>query len=301
MAPTPTNVKAPESFIKNATTPPTRSPTKTGSPTDSEADTLSAQTEQALAEWQTIYTALTSMASHFGSAMQPLPDDISPAQPSPFGPAIHFMALDIAVLWALYYAAHIVLLRAHPAMPMYALVASSVCANLTSGFAIKLGRIAAGMMPPRLEHPLNPALGATLCEVMVPMFAAGIQYTDADQRAWLVAHALQLEELSGWAAIGMIGQGCEVAWERMGELGKGPVYMRPDREGTRGASLRRMLREPPKVDEIIYIRPEQMRNGVEKAERMYYAMGFLEDSADSLRIKDLDTAKERRDTWEKCE
>jgi hypothetical protein len=204
------------------------------------------------------------------------------------------MALDIAVLWALYYAAHIVLLRAHPAMPVYALVASGVCAHLTGEHARNIGRIAAGMMPSRLEHPLNPALGATLCEVMVPLFAAGIQYTDAAQREWLVAHSWQLEELSGWAAIGMIGEGCEVAWERMGELGKGPPYARSNREETRTAQFRRMVRVPPRVAEMPgYLRPEHAKSNVESAERMYYAMGFLEESADSTRIRAMDMETSR--------
>ena len=147
-----------------------------------------------------------------------------------------FPSYDIAVLWALYYSAHIVALRAHPHMPPAAMMAAGVAVGQTAHYANLIGRIAAGMMPRPVVQPLNPSLGAALCEVTLPLFFAGVQYADPQQRIWLVSRVREVEALTGWASVGMIAQGCETAWEKAAMGGRGPPYMRSQTE--RHAAIR---------------------------------------------------------------
>lgn len=269
MAPMPTKVTAPEAYEKNATTPPYES-----SETSDEHDDLLTKTQEALAEWENIYTALEELGSHLGPSFQPLPDDLLPDIHSPYGKPKIYPSFDIAVIWALYFSAYIYLIRSHPSMPPFSLVASNVAAPYTEKYAMLVGQIAAGMMPQRLEYPLHPGRGATLCEVMVPCFVAGVQFMRNDQRVWLVEKAKRLEELTGWGSVGMVGEGCETAWERMAELGKGPPYRRFETTVLGQQDVTRFPRLIPSPTEL-GVSEEQQRANLNEAKRFYYAVGVL--------------------------
>jgi hypothetical protein len=274
MAPMPTKVAAPEAYEKHATTPPYESSEMSDVPDD-----LSVQTQEALAEWLSLYSALEELGAHFGPSFQPLPEDLSPNLTSPYGKPKIYPTFDIAVLWALYYAAYIYLIRSHPSMPPSSLVASNVAAHYTHKYAMWIGQIAAGMMPHRLEYPLNPGLGATLCEVIVPCFVAGVQFMRNDQRVWLVEKSKRLEELTGWGSIGMIGQGCETAWERMAELGKGPPYKKLEHTVSGHQDVTRFPRMIPSAAEL-GVNKEQQQANLDEAKRFYYAVGVLGEEGD---------------------
>jgi hypothetical protein len=278
MAPIAADQAAPDAYIKNATTPPYSSPNSSEGPDD-----MSLYTQKALAEWYSIYLAHLELGKHFGANFQRLPDDLTPNVHSPYGRPQIYTSFDIGVIWALYYAAQIVLIRSHPVMPPFSLVASGFAARFTAECAMSIGQIAAGMMPQNLDYPLNPALGATLCEVMVPCFVAGVQFMKTDQRLWLVEKARRLEELTGWASIGMIGHGCEVAWERMGALGKGPPYRKlPSTHSVHQEAHDRISRPPPTPAELPdFLSKEQRQANSDQAKRVHYAMGILSEEGET--------------------
>lgn len=164
---------------------------------------------------------------------------------SPFGPPICFQKFDVAVLNALYHLCRIVLYRAHPEMPPASMVAAGVATQFTLDAASKIGQIAAGIfalagttvtrvgpnqVPTRSQqaeqHGLNPSIGGMLCEITMPLFFAGVQLQAPHQRTWLVDHLYDIEVRTGWATAGMIGHGCETAWKRTAEAGRGPPWER---------------------------------------------------------------------------
>ncbi|KAF2091582.1 hypothetical protein K490DRAFT_32436 [Saccharata proteae CBS 121410] len=200
-------------------------------PTDSQTShdetDLSQATTRAIDEWNDIRNALVSYASQLGSHFQPLPHDVMEQLLTPFGLSIQYRSYDIGIVWAMYYMMHIILIRCHPAMPPAAMVAAAVAAPQTKDIANLIGRICAGVVPLTHNLPLNPSLGAALIETSMPLFIAGIQYTDAQQRAWLVTRVKDIERRTGWASAGMIANGCQKVWEKAGQAGRGPPYVYP--------------------------------------------------------------------------
>jgi hypothetical protein len=144
---------------------------------------------------------------------------------TPFGPAILHRSYDISILWTLLYLAKIILLRSHPAMPPAAQMAAGVGASATAPFCILIGRITAGMQIP-VTSDLSPFLGAVLTESTMSLFFAGITFQDPRQREWLVSRLLEIDRRTGWASAGIIARGCESAWEKAAEMGRGPAYKR---------------------------------------------------------------------------
>jgi hypothetical protein len=220
MAPMPTSAHMPSSYAVNGGN-------QTPSPKSEQSDyDLDVETHLALEEWLQIRSALNTFKSHFGPQFQPLSTEFHQPQSTPFGPALQYRSYDVANLWALYYMSYIIALRSHPYMPAPAMMAAGVAAAQTAPFANLIGQIAGGIVPPHPGQPLNPSLGASLCEVSMPLFFAGVQYQDSEQRNWLVRHVRDIEARTGWASVGMIAQGCETAWVKAYEMGRGPPYQR---------------------------------------------------------------------------
>jgi hypothetical protein len=288
MAPMPTMVTAPTPYFTNTTTPPHSSPTS-----DKPEGDLETQTEAAVAEWNQMYAVLNELEAHFGPGLRPLDPELYPFS-SPFGSPIMYTSYGISVLWALYYAAHIVALRSHPYMPPFAHVAAGVAAAQTAKYSNLIGRIAAGMMTESIRPPLNPSVGATYCEISMPLFVAGIQYTDPAQREWLVARTREVEELTGWASVGMIGQGCERAWMKAAALGHGPPYSR------RKSPVRVVDSVDMRVPRVGAERPPELGHWVDNGEgndtrgmRVHLAMGLLSNEKD-LNAEEEAVRNERR-------
>ncbi|KAL1386329.1 hypothetical protein HDK64DRAFT_138118 [Phyllosticta capitalensis] len=241
MAPPSGNTTMPAAFASSASQS-TPSPgggsspaSSSTSPIQTQAD-LEAATSAALSEWTAIRAALTTYASYLGPAFAPLSPEHCTPIPTPFGPALQYRSFDIAVLWAQYHMLTIILARCHPTMPPAAIMAAAVAASTTAGPANDIGRIAAGVMPPPLPSSappgeraklaeLNPSIGAALIEVIMPLFFAGIQYTEYAQREWLVVHVADIENRTGWASAGLVANGCQKVWERTGKAGRGPVWV----------------------------------------------------------------------------
>lgn len=188
---------------------------------------LAAATLEAEGEWSAIQHAFHVFQQSLGEEYQPLPIEYMPVQNTPFGAAIYYRTYAIATLQMLYYMAMIVLERCHPSMPAITMMAAGIAAPKTARMAIDIARITAGLVPTDPNGQINPALGAGLIESSMPLFFAAVQYQEQAQREWVVMKLREITRLTGWATASRVLLGCQRAWERAAEMGKGPRYERP--------------------------------------------------------------------------
>jgi hypothetical protein len=211
----------------------------------SEADLVS-DTEEAEKEWTSIQEALFTFRNSLGSDYDPLPADIMTPVDCSFGETIFYRTYSIAIVWSHYYTGHILLHRCHPSMPSNINMAMGIAAPRTAQFANMIGRIMSGLVPRIPPAPLstsisssstptspkssignlNPALGAALIELTIPIFFAGIQLTDNSQRQYVVQKSREISRLTGWGSARLVATGCELAWDTMYARKKGPKYER---------------------------------------------------------------------------
>ncbi|KAH0119399.1 hypothetical protein KCU66_g9851, partial [Aureobasidium melanogenum] len=201
------------------------SPSSTASHTYDSID-LNLATATALQEWNSIKAALDFVASSLGPYFQPLDAEYQPPLNTPFGPALVYRSYDISAFWATYNMAMIAALRNHPNMPPAAHVAAAAAAEQTKPYAYSIGRIAASMQTPPEDHPLDPKMAAAMIDMVIPQFFAGIQYTDASHRAFLVERYFETDRRIGWATASIIAEGCQSGWIRAAEAGRGPPHVR---------------------------------------------------------------------------
>ncbi|PVH94263.1 hypothetical protein DM02DRAFT_661196 [Periconia macrospinosa] len=194
---------------------------------------LPAAYQAALEEYNDISHAHATVARFLANteSFAPLTADLHPVAPggnmTPFGPALLHRSYDISCMWNLLHLANIILIRAHPALPPAAHMAAGICAQATQPYATLIGRISAGMQMPATDNiPLSPFVGAALIESTMPLFFAGIQYQDTTQRTWIITRLLDINRRTGWASAAAIARGCETAWEKAAEMGRGPPYQR---------------------------------------------------------------------------
>jgi len=221
MAPPPrTNVQMPSSYIpaNGIRTPPR--------PASGESIDLHTATETALKEHTDILAALQTLSLNLGEAFQPLSSEYQPAIESPFGPARVYRTFDIGCLWAVYNMAVMITIRSHPHMPPAAHMAAGIAAKQTAPYAQEIGRIAAGIVPGPPDQPLNPSLGAALCDSCMPSFFAAVQYQDPHQRHATVTRIFNIAQRTGWGTAEVIANGCETSWVKAAAAGRGPPYQR---------------------------------------------------------------------------
>jgi hypothetical protein len=191
-------------------------------------DDLEAATNAAKGEMGRIRAALQRFREALELTFPPLGPEHYESPVTAFGPARTFSSADIGCLWAIYHMAEIIAIRSHPDMPPAAHVAAAVAAKLTHEHAQEIGRIAAGLYATAGDgsRPVNPTLGAALCESCMPYFFAAIQYVDAGQRAETAQQIFSISRRTGWGSGELIANGCETAWVKAAEAGRGPPYTR---------------------------------------------------------------------------
>ncbi|PUU78706.1 hypothetical protein B9Z19DRAFT_1101205 [Tuber borchii] len=212
-----------ENFPHDSTKPPAAA-RKDDLPSEED---LEAATVLAETEWAEIHKAFHVFQESLGHEYQPLPIEYMPVQNTPFGAAIYFRTYSIATLQSLYNMALIILHRCHPSMPAVSMIAAGVAAQKTAKLAIDIARITAGLVPTDPTGQINPALGASLIESSMPLFFAAVQYQDQAQREWIVMKLREIARLTGWATASRVLLGCQRAWEKAAEIGRGPAYTRP--------------------------------------------------------------------------
>lgn len=226
MAPPPrANVQMPAMYAPFTPTHSVPTPQSACPPDHNEYD-LHQRTEAAMAEYGRIRAALHTFSISLGEAFEPLGSDYYYPMNTPFGTALVYRSYDIGCLWAIYNMAMIICIRSHPHMPPAAHMAAGIAAQETSPYAQAIGRIAAGIVPGPPDQPLNPTLGAALCESCMPSFFAAVQYREPDQRRTTVERIFSIAKRTGWGSAELIANGCETAWVKAAEAGRGPPYTR---------------------------------------------------------------------------
>lgn len=182
--------------------------------------------QAALEEYGRIRAALAEFAASLGEAFEPLDDDCQPPLHTPFGTALFYRSYDIGCLWAIYNMCAIIAIRSHPHCHPAAHAAADIAAKETAFFANQIGRIAAGIVPGPANRPLNPSLGAALCESCMPSFFAAVQYRRPEERHETVLRIYGIGLRTGWGTAEVIANGCETAWVKAAQAGRGPPYTR---------------------------------------------------------------------------
>ncbi|KAB5572394.1 fungal transcriptional regulatory-like protein [Coniochaeta sp. 2T2.1] len=244
-------------------------------------------TAAALREWDSIRKAFEIFRTNLGPDFDPLGPDLGPPQPTPFGPAATYRTFSIAGIWMNYYMGLIALHRAHPTRPPFAMVAAGMAAQETGMWANEIGRIAAGLTMEDCSNlaGISTLVGAAFIESCFCLFVAAVQYRDEAQRHWTVRRLHDIGRLTGWQSAIQIAEGCESAWLKAAQLGKGPPYQRPpDVESQLSQS---MWQNPRRIDRRIHeLSGEQPASNVlTKSERAHYAMGLLSLENDLERLE----------------
>ncbi|KAI9678334.1 MAG: hypothetical protein M1817_006280 [Caeruleum heppii] len=249
---------------------------------------LEAATTEALEEWNDIKQALQVFEECLGPHYQPLPPEYVQPLSTPFGPALCYKTQAIACILSSYNMAQIILHRVHPSMPPAAMMAAGFAARKTARYANEIGRIAGGVLPSIPNSQVSPSLGAALIEVTMSLFFAGVQFQDPAQRGWTVTKLQDVARLTGWETCLAIASGCESAWEKAAQYGRGPPYSRtlnPLAKDDRVAGRRPGDDSPPPKDNtdrrLVSSNPET---------RVHWAIGLLGVEEDLGKL-DLDKKK----------
>ncbi|KAK4694802.1 hypothetical protein P7C71_g2834, partial [Lecanoromycetidae sp. Uapishka_2] len=244
-------------------------------PLSNEETSLEIATREAEAEWLAIRDAYDIWLEAVGPDYAPLePEHMTPTA-TPFGPALYYRSYAIACVLSLYHCGRIICERIHPSMPPAAQSACGMAAPRTAGYANTIGRICAGIQPLDSTVSINPHHGAALMDSCMSLFHAGIQYRDPAQRGWTITKLRDVARLTGWQTSALIAHGCEQAWIKTYEAGRGPRYERTtnmmakdDRVAGRGRDPV-SLSQPPKDNNdrrFIFRNP---------GTRVYWALGIL--------------------------
>lgn len=230
---------------------PTHEPTKPSG----EEESIEVQTAKAIKEWEEIQTAFRIFTTRLGPDFRPVNSVLANPIATPFGPAYQFKSYTMAGIWMNYYMGLIVHARSHvrshlqlqrvksstdepqPYMPPAAQMAAGIAAAQTRAWSRELGRVCGGLVTPESEQELTTLHGSGMIECTVPMFVAAVQYQGQDEREWTVKKLRDITRLTGWRTAAIAASGCEGAWIKAAENGKGAPYKRPEGERRHGHDL----------------------------------------------------------------
>ena len=168
MVPTLGKVKPPMGF-----TPPRDSSPQSDGVEDPDPE---ASLQSALQEWEIIRQAFDTFEKQLGPEFQPLRPEYSDRRESPFGMTLQYRTFSVAGLWMNFYMGMIHLYRAHPSMPPAAMQAAGLSAQQTAGYAIQVGRVAAGLSDDCSQvTEVSTLVSAAFIESCFCLFVAGIQ------------------------------------------------------------------------------------------------------------------------------
>ncbi len=234
---------------------------------------LEAATVEAEEEWKEIKAAFRVFEECLGSDFKPLSPEYMQPLATPFGPALYYRTYSVACIWVLYHTGLILVERVHPAMPPAMFQAAGIAARQTARYANAIGRACAGLGPTSANTPLNPSLASALMESTIGLFFAGVQIQDPAQRGWTVSRLLDITRRTGWGSSETVAAGCETAWEKMAERGRGPPYQRTMNPSTRddrvSGKTPHTTGEPPRDNS------DRRFVTVDPNARVHWAMGLL--------------------------
>ena len=245
-------------------------------PVPSEDQSLEMATHEAENEWAIISQAFDVFHGSLGPAYAPLEPEHMTPMATPFGPALYYRSYAVACILNMYYCGRIICLRVRPNMPPAAMAAAGVAAPATAHYANSIGRIVAGIQPIDSNVLINPHHGAALMDCCMGLFHAGVQYRDPGQRGWTIIKLRDVARLTGWQTSSLIASGCERAWVRAAEMGRGPPYTggftdhtaKDDRVAGRG-------RDPRDLEQPAKDNNDRRFITVNAGTRVYWALGIL--------------------------
>ncbi|CAN8102184.1 unnamed protein product [Discula destructiva] len=243
---------------------------------------LETSTQKAMEEWSSILAAFNLFKDSLGPDFQPMGPDVHPQQDTPFGPAWTYRTLPIAGVWMNFYMGLVILHRAHPSMPPFAMVAAHMCARETQPYANEIGKIVAGVSDEwGAETMVSTSVGAAYIECCFPLFVGAVQFKDRLQRQWAVRRLHDITRLTGWKTGDQIASGCEGAWRKAAAMGHAPPY-EPESESDalrHGYTTRRIDERIQEIDE------GQSKPVLQRADRAHIAFGLLSVDEDFERLK----------------
>ena len=165
-----------------------------------------------------------------------------------------------------------------------AMMAAGVAAKQTAKYANEIGRICAGLIPTNHSGQVSPALGGAIAECVMPLFFAGVQYQDAGQRVYTVSKLREVTRMTGWQSAAAVAAGCESAWVRQGQLGRGPPYVRT--RDLWAKDERVSGHRPGPHDPVVDSNSDRRFIQVNPKARVYWAVGILgfEEDMESLSV-----------------
>ncbi|KAK7734941.1 hypothetical protein SLS53_007718 [Cytospora paraplurivora] len=246
---------------------------------------LETSTHKALEEWNSILQAFELFKSCLGPDFNPLGEEVHPPQDSPFGPALTYRTYSIAGIWMNFYMGLVLLHRAHPSMPPFAMLAAHMVVEQTDPYANEIGRLVAGVAEEwTLESMVSTVQSAAYIECCFPLFVAAVQFRDKLQRQWTIRRLHDITRLTGWQTGDQIANGCEGAWRKASAMGFAPPY-EPESESDalrQGWTTRRLDERIQEVDE------GQNKPVLQRSDRAHVAFGLLsvEDDMERLTLED---------------
>lgn len=254
---------------------------------DSPGDSASPESnEMAEQEWESIRQAFEIFESHLDSRFKHLNSEYADRKDTPFGTALQYRTYSVAGIWMNYYMGLIHLYRSRPNMPPAAMQAAGMAAPSTAGYAIQIGRIAAGLTDDLSDKKdVSTTLAAALIESSFCLFVAAVQLQDNNQRCWVIQRVFDVARLTGWQTARKIAIGCESAWIKVAQLGHGPEYRRPTHLEDVPMSV---WMNPRKLDQRIrdLEKTEDSRLVLLQSEQTNLALGLLGVETD-LEVLDL--------------
>lgn len=273
---------------------------------------LDTSTNKAMDDWNAILAAFNLFKDSLGQDFQPLGPDEHPQRDSPFGPAWTYRTLPIAGVWMNFYMGLVILHRAHPTMPPFAMIAAHMCARETQPYANEIGKIVAGVSDDWGAESVSTLVGAAYIECCFPLFVGAVQvrfsyllsflaafflspvdpndmltafpggqFKDKLQRQWAIRRLHDITRLTGWKTGNQIANGCEGAWRKAAAMGHAPPY-EPESESDalrHGYTTRRIDERIQEIDE------GQSKPVLERADRAHIAFGLLSVDEDFERLK----------------
>ncbi|EFY93488.1 C6 finger domain protein, putative [Metarhizium acridum CQMa 102] len=254
---------------------------------DSPGDTATPESnELAEQEWESIRQAFETFENRLDARFKPLNSEYADHKDTPFGTALQYRTYSVAGIWMNYYMGLIHLYRSRPNMPPAAMQAAGMAAPSTAGYAIQIGRIAAGLTDNcSTKKDISTTLAAALIESSFCLFVAAVQLQDNNQRCWVIQRVFDITRLTGWQTARKIAIGCESAWIKVAQLGHGPEYKRPQHLEEVPTSV---WMNPRKLDQRI----QDLQNTTEtrlvlhRSEQTNLALGLLGVETD-LEVLDL--------------
>ena len=107
------------------------------------------------------------------------------------------------------------------------------------------------------------------------LFHAGVQYREQGQRGWTITKLRDIARLTGWQTSALIASGCETAWLKAAEAGKGPPYTRTMNTNAKDDRVAGRGRDPKSFEQPPKDNNDRRFITVNAGTRVYWAIGIL--------------------------